>query len=167
MKIPFWKGHQGQTYTQEGADGIHKDNDLLKNVSWTSESVLGYPALLPHKKLCFFVSLTDDVFLFLIVNIRYHCLSILIIQFFYFTAGLAYSDKNLDLNSNTGSFGPRLGQLFWQSHKETQSINVTQKIVKRLPVRAKCFSDKSMTPGKSSFTNNYECFSERKQLDYK
>lgn len=88
-------------------------------------------------------------------------------RFFYFTAGLAYSDKNLELNRNTGSFGPGLGQLFWQSHKETQSINVAQKIVKRLPVRLKCFSDKSMTPGKSSFTNKYECFSERKQLDYK
>lgn len=121
MKLPFWKGHQGQMYTQEGADGIHKDNDLLKNVSWTSESVLGYPALLPHKKLCFFISLTDAVFLFSIVSIHYRCLSISIITsvFFYFTAGLAYSDKNLELNRNTGSFGPGLGQLFWQSHKET------------------------------------------------
>lgn len=59
MKLPFWEGHQGQTYTQEGADGIHKDNDLLKNASLTSESDLGYLALLPHKKLCFFISLTN------------------------------------------------------------------------------------------------------------
>lgn len=48
----------------------------------------------------------------------------------YFTADLAYSDENLELNSNTRSFGPRLGQLFCQSHKETWSIRVTQKIMK-------------------------------------